>query len=98
MTDPPCPTALPSILGPVVVELVDQVDDDNCCGSFHHDSRTIRVRRTMPPMVVRHTLYHEQMHLILNDAGISQTLTKKTEEAICDAYATYMVVTGKENP
>ncbi len=86
---PDYPKEIPSLLGPVKVLLSDQIDGEDNCGEFHHDMRTIKIKNTLPDSVIWHTLYHEQMHLILNDSGVGQMLTKKQEEAVCDAYATF---------
>jgi len=90
---PDYPKEIPSLLGPVTVRLQEQVGDE-ACGEFHHDTRTIKIKSTLPESVVWHTLYHEQMHLILNDSGVGQILTKKQEEAVCDAYATFHDLCG----
>ena len=90
MFEPPGETR--SLLGPVSVELVDIVgDDSDTCGEWNHNRRIIRIRAGLPDEVAQHTLWHEIMHMILNDSGVSHSLTKRQEEAVCDAYATFKV-------
>ena len=92
-TTPSIPTTVRSIMGPVGVSMIEEVGDDNNCGDWSHEKREIRIRESLPDAVIWHTLYHEKMHMILEDSGVAQMLTKKLEEAICDAYATYSVAT-----
>ena len=89
MTD--LPTEVSSLLGPVRVEMVEAVDDGDSCGEWHHTRRAIKIKKGLPDVVARHTLWHEIMHMILEDSGVAHGLTKKQEEAVCDAYATYKV-------
>jgi len=89
---PDLPTEVSSLLGPVKVEVVDiGGDDGENCGEWHHNRRTIKVKAGLPDSVTQHTFWHEIMHMILNDSGVSHALTKRQEEAVCDAYATFKV-------
>ena len=86
------PAEVSSLLGPVTVEVVDTVGDDSeNCGEWSHNRRAIKIRAGLPDSVAQHTLWHEIMHVILNDSGVSHSLTKRQEEAVCDAYATFKV-------
>jgi len=87
------PNEIPSLLGPVSVHLVNEVGDEDNCGDWSHEKREIRIRKSLPHTVIWHTFYHQQMHMILEDSGVAQLLTKKLDEAICDAFATYRVAT-----
>jgi len=91
---PDYPKVIHSLLGDVPVVLREQIDGEDNCGYFHHDSRSIVIKSTLPEAVIWHTIWHEQLHLILSDSGVAQILTKKQEEAVCDAYATFHDLCG----
>lgn len=88
---PDIPTEIPSLLGPVRVELVETIDSDDSSGEWSPIRRAIKIKAGLPDIVMQHTLWHEIMHIILEDSGVSHALTKRQEEAVCDAYATYKV-------
>ncbi len=90
------PKEIPSLLGPVSVELVEFLPDadEDECGHWHHDDRTIRIKKSLHEIAIEHTFYHEQMHMILEDSGVAQILRKRQEEAVCDAYASFKLAVG----
>ena len=89
---PDLPTEISSLLGFVTVELVDTIGDDNdTYGEWSHCRRAIKIKVGLPNAIAWHTLWHEIMHMILNDSGVAHALTKRQEEAVCDAYATFKV-------
>jgi hypothetical protein len=78
-----------SPLGPVAVEVVEDLRDDGqvICGDYNIGTRCIRVRAGMHPATMWQTFYHEVCHMFLTDAGVK--LSKEQEEAVCDAYGSY---------
>jgi hypothetical protein len=91
------PSTIKSALGPVAVRYVDEIRDskgkkvDGVIGYFMGDMREIQVKNGLHPTQEAHTLQHEFIHLALWDSGVSQSLTKEQEEAVCDAVATALV-------
>ena len=90
------PTAIPSALGPVPVELVDAIGDDGRRGEFDEEQRIIRIRRDLCPAMLWQTLGHEAAHVALFDAAIGDYLTEKQEEAVCNAFGTFYAIQHAE--
>jgi Zn-dependent peptidase ImmA (M78 family) len=98
----PLPPTLPnevfSHLGPVPVEYRYKLKPKKwgrLFGLFKRRSRRILVD-THPPFVQQwHTVMHEKIHVWLFDAGVSSILSRKQEEAVCDAVATALIAEMK---
>jgi hypothetical protein len=90
---PRLPSSVFSLLGPVPVLVMDlsteEGGNETLLGIWNAARRDIRVRPLMAPVTALHTLYHEQTHCWLWDAGVR--LTSEQEEAVCDAIATARV-------
>ena len=54
--------------------------------------RKIKIREGLHPTAEFHTLCHEWSHFVLYDAGLNNLLSEEKIEAICDAFATALVV------
>ena len=87
---PPLPSYVFTALGEVPIVLVDVIRHD---GKETHDlgfadfhTRTITIRADLAAAALFHTMFHEQGHFMLFDAGVR--LSERMEEAVCDAYAT----------
>jgi hypothetical protein len=87
------PSSVPSLLGPVSVLQGPETDKllnrTGNCGSFHMDSREIRVSRKMPECLQVQTLGHEIFHVVLEDSGMKNMLDEKLQEALADAFGTW---------
>lgn len=84
---PALPKSIDSLMGPVEVRLVENLDNGKCLGRFLSSERVIEIEQTCNKTQQWHTFFHEQLHLILWDTG--GQLSKKAEEHVADAYATW---------
>lgn len=90
------PATLWSALGPVEVrETSDGLDDD--LGEWDAEQRIVRVRPGIHPKTSQHTLYHEWVHLLLWDAGLTVHFPPNLEELVCDTIATALVATSHKH-
>lgn len=86
---PPLPDCLPSPLGAIPVDVVDEVlatDKGTIMGTFDPVNRVIKIRAGMGAAVSWQTLLHEATHMVLSDAGVQ--LSEDQHESVCDAIAT----------
>jgi hypothetical protein len=60
--------------------------DELVQGEIDFTKRVIRIRRMRREQAWQ-VLFHEETHLTLDDLGVSNFLSPKIEEAICDAIA-----------
>lgn len=88
---PPLPSFVFTTLGEVPVSEVDIIPSDD--GKPTHDlgmadyhKRVILIRKDLAPAAKWHTLFHEQCHFLVFDAGLK--LGERQEEHLCDGYAT----------
>lgn len=92
---PPLPTRVHSALGPIPVELVKELKDDDgtsLMGKWIPDRRAIQIRAAMHRTAEWHTLFHERTHVALWDAGFTQDqAANRVIEHVCDAIATARV-------
>jgi len=97
---PPLPAKIATTIGPVPVRVVKDLRDENkdpIFGRWLPEERIIEVCE-MPSLVTRWTtLMHERIHQILEDAGAKPT-DPDTEERVCDAVATALVVELMSRP
>lgn len=74
---------------PVVLLNQTEIDklakDKDILGFFCSKSQTIYINSGLKGIRYKEVLYHEMMHATLCFAGVSQLLTNKIEEAICNA-------------
>ena len=96
MKQPPAPKRNESVrtaLGAVAVAYVPEVKSDggrvltDCLGHASFEQRKIQVKTGMHATSEAHTLRHEWAHFVCFDAGLSNILTNKQVEMICDAFA-----------
>ena len=83
---PPIPNIIPSILGPVPVEMVRDLRDmagRACFGIWRADRRDVRLEANADRRVQWQTYWHEWMHITLTDAGAD--MTEEWAERVCDA-------------
>ena len=83
---PPIPRTMPSILGPIPVEIVANLrdkQDRECFGISRHGERDMRIDRDQHLTKMWATYWHEWFHFVIADAGIE--LDHDKMEAICDA-------------
>lgn len=89
------PPAFPALVmglgGPIAVEVVDRLTDEDgghCWGIWHPPQRKVRIEKNPSRDHMWATLYHELTHAALDDSGLANLLTEPQQEAICDAFAT----------
>lgn len=91
-TLPPIPKSVPSLLGPVAVSIVADIPspepDRTRFGEWSYIERRIRIKRDIPLIVQWATLYHEIMHMWLEDTGVNNGMDAELVERICDAAGT----------
>lgn len=83
------PGEVPSSLGPVPVEIAP-FDDDHTLGEIFLKDRRIQLDTELSPEALLKTFWHEVAHLVLWDSGVHNNLSAKTEEAVCDAFGTWL--------
>lgn len=84
------PTGLYGVAGNWKVEETEK-GMEGLYGQQHAGERTIRVHPNQHQDSKVQTLGHELMHGILWDSGLHYLLTEKMQEALCDAFGTWMV-------
>lgn len=57
-------------------------------GLWYAYRRLIEVSAALPVREQWHTLYHELTHAMLDDSGLHNTLSKESQEVLCDLTAT----------
>lgn len=88
MKYPALPKSVRGLSGPIAVELVDALKDEDgghCWGLWLTVGRRIRVERSTDKRHEWSVLYHELTHAALDDSGLSNLLTDAQQEALCDA-------------
>jgi hypothetical protein len=87
------PRSVWSALGPVRVAMVKNLRTKKkkkpLMGLWRPMDRTIYIRTDMHPKATLATLFHEWIHVVLWDAGVS--LSKDDEERVCDALSSGLV-------
>lgn len=66
------------------------LDSKSLLGSFSTGERVIRLHSKSPIGLRMSVLGHEVMHSILSDTGVSNMMEGKLEEAVCDAFGTWL--------
>lgn len=89
------PEKLWSALGDLDVEVVEEFEDGETFGEFDPGHRTVKVLATLDPTTAEVTSWHEWVHSVLWDSGVSMGFTNEGEEAICHALATAIVAARK---
>jgi Zn-dependent peptidase ImmA (M78 family) len=85
---PKLPETVQAPGGPVSVTLATSVGDgDDSWGTFEQGTRQIRIDSKAPRRHQWWTLYHELVHVALNDAGLDEMMTGEAQEALCNAIA-----------
>lgn len=76
--------------GAITVKLVSKLKykGTKVAGLWHSYARLIEVSDSLPLREQRHTYYHELVHAALDDSGLQHTLTKESQEVLCDLLAT----------
>lgn len=98
---PRIPQSVHTSIGRVPVELVPNLKDqqgDDCLGTWNFGDRKIRLRPEQAPVTAWQTFFHEKVHMWLSDSGVSETLTVKQEESICDALSTALLAEMLNRP
>jgi hypothetical protein len=89
---PPLPKFVYSALGPIPIELVKKFTDDKhgieYQGEFDQHIRRIRILKKLSREQAWQVLRHEWLHAVLFDSGLTNVLTDKLEEQLCDAIST----------
>lgn len=62
-------------------------DGKVCWGTYDHAMRAIVIERALVLRQKWSVMYHEQAHVALYDAGVSNLLSEDLHEAVCDAFA-----------
>lgn len=90
---PALPAFVHTALGPIPVERVSELKDvetgEELFGYVNLHLRRISIRTELDPRAAWATLFHEQVHLWLHDAGLE---LGKDEERVCDVIGTAMAV------
>jgi hypothetical protein len=84
-------TEVPSTFGPIPVAYIEDLKAKSgaeCMGLWDLPSRTIRIRSGMHAEAELQTIWHEWLHSVLSDSGVSATLKNRQEEAVVDAIGT----------
>ena len=95
---PALPKEIDAPSGRISIEMSDDLDgkdakpeDADTMGQYDPLARIISIRRKMPRRQQWYTLFHEFVHLWLDESGLSNGLNIDLEEAICNAVATGMM-------
>lgn len=84
------PTAF-SHLGPLPVCLLDgMADREGALGKWQEGERRILLDPKTQQVAQWATFWHEIGHVVMWDGAVSQQLSIKQQEAVCDALGTYM--------
>lgn len=91
---PPLPKSVMGMLGTIEVRLVSEIPKDEGAPAGHMDwgmwepnKRLISIVKSETREWQWQTLFHEEVHAALSDAGLTHLLSKEHEEAICDCIA-----------
>lgn len=89
---PKLPKTFFSVLGPIeVADLVAPPPEaGDAVGLYKYVERRIEIEPKMAPEARWSTLWHEAVHVALNDSGVQNVLTKDQAEAVCDAVGGYL--------
>jgi hypothetical protein len=71
-------------------DLANLAKDSECWG--YYENEVITLSSSLNHEHARKILMHELAHAVLKISGISNLLEEKQEEAICDAFETYVDV------
>jgi hypothetical protein len=89
---PKIPSILPCPGGDVAIKVVSPAEikkfadpDEELFGCYVQEERTIYLRSTIHGEQRMRVLWHELMHVGLEDSGLRNGLEHTLEEAICDA-------------
>lgn len=69
--------------------------DKGCLGYF--DGNTIYVSRTLSEEQFKRVLLHEVSHAVLSITGLTNLLEDEKEEAICDAFESFVELFKNKN-
>ncbi len=92
MSVPPIPDTVYSILGPIPVVLVANLEDSDgepLLGKWEPEKRRILLCANVHPITSLVTLWHERVHQMLWDSGAG--LDQEDEERVCDAISPAIV-------
>lgn len=84
------PKTVNGLGGPIKVRVVPKLKlkGVKVAGLWYSYARKIEIAGFLPIREQRHTLYHELVHAALDDSGLHNTLTKESQEVLCDLLAT----------
>lgn len=84
------PKTINGIGGPIRVRLKPKlkIKGVKAAGLWYSYERKIEILSSLPLREQWHTLYHELAHAMLDDSGLHNTLTKESQEVLCDLIAT----------
>lgn len=71
--------------------------DETVYGYYEDISRTVYLNETLQPEQLRTVLLHELMHAILSIGGVSNILSEKVEESICNATEAFIDLFNDSN-
>jgi len=99
MRPPPLPKSVWSQLGPVKVRVVkeltptspDMMIEDGDFALYNPHKRVIQILRSVEPWARWHSVYHEQMHIVVYDSGLHHVIDEAHVELLCESYATARV-------
>lgn len=89
MTLPAIPCSLPTLKGPVPVTCAPIDSGELAHGVTDFETRTIRVDERQTLLDQWHTLFHEAIHIVLYDHGITD-LSEEQEESVCAAVSLWL--------
>ena len=90
MKYPALPRTVMGLSGPITVQIVDRLHDDDgthCWGLWQQVGRRVQVERSTDKAHQWNVLFHELVHAALDDSGVANLLTEPHVEALCDAIA-----------
>lgn len=70
---------------------VELPDGTECLGLWNEETRKITLQRDLAGPAGEWVGYHELAHVAISDAGLTNTLSAKEIEMICDAMASALV-------
>jgi hypothetical protein len=86
------PLTMYSPLGPIPVVPVGEIPSEPevmVMGRYNYGNRTIEISSSVRNREGRLMVaFHEWVHVVLMDSGVSQFLSPQAEEAVCDAIGT----------
>lgn len=87
---PALPKTIEAAGGTVTVQLVDRIVEGGteCWGLYDPAKRLITIDRTAMRAHQWRTLFHEEAHVWLVDAGLDNGIEHRLHEVICEAIAT----------